>query len=144
MAIFPKIQSPCPYKGKLSEIMDGDVCRLCSRQVFDLTHMTDGDRIAFMRGCKEEVCVSYKFRPAAALAAAAAVATLAVPAAAAAQDECEEVYELVVTGGGIKDLANVEYFDDAADAAAPELPVVYDAADDAAPAPNPTAPAASS
>ena len=34
MAIFPKIQSPCPYKGNLSDIMDGDLCRLCKRQVF--------------------------------------------------------------------------------------------------------------
>ena len=36
MAVFPKVQSPCPYKGQLSEIMDGDTCRLCNRQVFDL------------------------------------------------------------------------------------------------------------
>ena len=58
MAFFPKIQSPCPYKGKLSAIMDGDVCRLCKREVFDLTHMTDGARREFLAGCANEVCVS--------------------------------------------------------------------------------------
>jgi hypothetical protein len=131
MAIFPKIQSPCPYKGDLAAIMDGDVCRLCKRQVFDLTDMGDDQRLSFMKGCTKEVCVSYSFRRPA-IAAAVALAALGAPAAAAAGDGViMEVTELVVTGGGIKDLGAVEYFDDAADTATPELPVVYEAADDA-------------
>ena len=125
MAIFPKIQSPCPYKSQLASVMDGDVCRMCKRQVYDLSDWSDEQRVVFLKGCQTEVCVSYRFRigPAIAAAAVAAVA-LGVPAAAAAQDECEEIAELWV--GGIKDPANVQYVEDAADSAIPELPVVYE------------------
>jgi hypothetical protein len=123
MAIFPKIQSPCPYKGELSAIMDGDVCRLCKRQVIDLSEFTDNAKLAFLRACEEEVCVSYKlpFRPA--LAAAITAAVLGAPMAALAQDmEFED--EIIV--GGISDPANVEYITDSRDDSAPELPVIYD------------------
>lgn len=120
MAIFPKIQSPCPYKGDLAAIMDGDVCRLCKREVFDLTHMTDGERVSFMQGCSDKVCVTYRMRPVIAAAALAAAAT--VPTAAAA---CSEV---VFVTGGINDPAHVEYVQDSADASIPQLPVVYEPA----------------
>src|ERR1700760_3664773 len=60
MALYPRIESPCPYKGNLADIMDGDVCRLCKREVFDLTAMGDAERVAFMKGCAGEVCVSYR------------------------------------------------------------------------------------
>jgi predicted Fe-S protein YdhL (DUF1289 family) len=123
MAIFPKIQSPCPYIDRLASIMDGDSCRMCKRQVFDLTHMSDGERVAFMKGCSGEVCVTYKFPVRPALAAAAlAVAAIAMPQAAAACD----VTEVVVTGGGIKDPANVQYVQTPVDTTIPELPVVYE------------------
>ena len=147
MALFPKIQSPCPYKGKLSDIMDGDVCRLCKREVHDLTFMTDGERISFMASCSDQVCVSYRVRPAIA-AAAFAVAAIALPTAAAACD-ATETYEVVV--GGIKKPAEVKFVqlgEEAADRAIPQIPVVYeDAASGdaakAAPAPlNVKAPAA--
>lgn len=124
MAIFPKIQSPCPYKGDLSAIMDGDVCRLCERQVFDLTAMSDGERVAFMKGCAGEVCVSYRLPLRPALAAAAiAAAAIVVPTAAAA---CSDATEVVVFMGGIKDPANVQYVRDNSSDAAPQLPVVYE------------------
>jgi hypothetical protein len=124
MAIFPKIQSPCPYKGDLSAIMDGDVCRLCERQVFDLTAMSDGERVAFMKGCAGEVCVSYRLPLRPALAAAAiAAAAIAVPTAAAA---CSDATEVVVFTGGIKDPANVQYVKDISSDAVPALPVVYE------------------
>jgi predicted Fe-S protein YdhL (DUF1289 family) len=124
MAIFPKIQSPCPYMGQLSSIMDGDMCRVCKRQVFDLSDMSDGERVAFMKGCTGDVCVSYKFTVRPALAAAmVAAAVIAAPMSAAAQDATSEI---VITGGGINDPANVEYVQDAADSAIPELPVVYE------------------
>ena len=124
MALFPKIQSPCPYKGKLSAIMDGDVCRLCKREVFDLTDMSDGERVAFMKGCSGQVCVTYRFpvRPAVA-AAALAVAAIAVPTAAAA---CDATSETVVVTGGIKDPANAQYVQIPDSNAAPDLPVVYE------------------
>ena len=120
MPLFPKIQSPCPYQGRLSEIMDGDVCRLCSRQVFDLTHMSDGERVAFLAGCEEEVCVSYAVRLAPAVRAAAVAAALAIPAAALA----DEI--IMVTGGGIKDPRRVEMIELPAEAAVPVLPVTYE------------------
>ena len=125
MAVFPKIQSPCPYKGDLSAIMDGDMCRLCKREVFDLSGMSDGERVAFMKGCAGEVCVSYRLRPALA-AAAFAVAAIALPTAAAACSDATEVETVIV--GGIKDPANVQYAKDNSSDAAPQLPVVYESA----------------
>ena len=143
MALFPKIQSPCPYKGKLTDIMDGDVCRLCKREVHDLTLMTDGERVSFMTGCKDEVCVSYRVRPAIA-AAALAVATIVAPTAAAA---CDATESYVVVVGGIKKPAEVKYVqlgEAAADRAIPQLPVVYEDSTPAKDAPHSpvTAPAA--
>jgi len=134
MAVFPRIQSPCPYKSSLAAVMDGDFCRMCRRQVFDLTAMTDGERKAFLAVCGEEVCVSYRIRPA---YVAAALAAAAVPAIAAAQDaapaapdtaatEIAGVQEMLVFVGGIKDPANAQYVETAEDRALPELPVVYE------------------
>ena len=129
MAIFPKIQSPCPYVDRLDTVMDGDLCRLCNRQVFDLTAMTDGERVAFMKGCSGEVCVSYRFPVRQAMAAAVTAAVLATPAVSFAQQapvDASGLEMIVVTAGAIKDPANTEYIEDAADAAIPELPVVYE------------------
>lgn len=135
MAIFPKIQSPCPYKDNLAQIMDGDSCRVCKRQVVDLNGMDDAGRVAFMKSCAGEVCVSYNFRPVIA-AAVLATAMTALPLAAAAQEPApvaeDEIYVEVIVGG-IHDPANVEYVEDAADQAMADLPVVYD---DEAPAPT--------
>ena len=146
MAIFPKIQSPCPYKSDLAAVMDGDMCRMCDRQVFDLSFMSDDERMAFLAGCSGEVCVSYRvaFRPA--LAAAAMAAALALPAAAAAQDtaapageaaieaitademsiEEAAMQEQWITVGGIKDLDKLEFIEDPVDVIIPELPIVYE------------------
>lgn len=148
MAFFPKIQRPCPYKSDLAAVMDGDFCRMCHRNVFDITDWSDGERVAFLAGCADKVCVSYRvpLRPA---VAAAAIAALAVPTAAAAQD-CPDIQVIV---GGIDDPANVQFVDTSADAAIPDLPIVYEDAPaaatttpgpDARPAPAPApAPAAS-
>lgn len=121
MPVFPKIQSPCPYKSKLAGIMDGDVCRMCKRQVFELTHMSDGERLAFLAACEEEVCVSYTLPIRRTVRAAAVAAALAVPAAAAA----EEPMQMIVVGG-ISDPAHVEMVDADRDADVPALPVVYE------------------
>jgi predicted Fe-S protein YdhL (DUF1289 family) len=122
MAIFPKIQSPCPYKNNLAAIMDGDTCRMCKRQVFDLTDMRDEERVAFMQACVGEVCVSYRvpIRPALAAATLAAL-SIAMPTAAAAQ---EDYMEIVV--GGVRDLHKVKYVEIVADRAVPELPAIYE------------------
>ena len=127
MAIFPKIQSPCPYKGKLADILDGDMCRLCSRRVHDITRLSDQERVALIQGCAEEICVSYALPLRPAIAAAMTIAALGAPMAAAAQDLLDGEEAIVVTGGGITDPANVEYISDAAAAEAPpELPIVYE------------------
>jgi hypothetical protein len=91
--------------------------------VFDLSGMSDGERIAFMKGCAGEVCVSYRLRPALA-AAAFAVAAIALPTAAAACSDATEVETVIV--GGIKDPANVQYVKDNSSDAAPRLPIIYE------------------
>jgi hypothetical protein len=126
MALYPKIDGPCPYKGDLSAILDGDVCRLCKREVFDLTAMGDAERVAFMAGCSGEVCVTYRMKMRTALAAAVlAAAVVAVPTVAAACSDPTEVEAVVVTGG-IKDPANVQYVKDISDKNVPPVPVVYE------------------
>lgn len=129
MAIFPRIQSPCPYKGELGAVMDGDFCRLCKREVFDLTAMTDGERVGFLADCRTEVCVSYRLTGAAA-AAALAVGALTAPVAAAAQaaptPELVDVEYIIV--GGITDPEGVEFVETGAEPGVPELPVEYEAA----------------
>jgi hypothetical protein len=124
MPLFPKIQSPCPYKSNLAAVMDGDMCRMCNRRVYDLTAMSDGERVAFFHGCTGEVCVSYRLalRPAVAAAALAAAAA-SVPAGA-----CPPAESMVITVGGIKDPANVRFVEQKADRAIPVLPIVYEEA----------------
>jgi predicted nicotinamide N-methyase len=128
MARFPLIDSPCPYKGRLADIMDGDNCRLCERQVFDLTAWSDGERAAFLAGCAGQVCVTYR-RPLRLAAAAMAAAAMAVPGAAAAQ-QSGAGQEMMVIVGGITDPRNASFVEDEAgakaDAAIPELPIVYE------------------
>ena len=88
MALFPKIERPCPYLDRLDAVMDGDFCRMCQRQVHDLTGMDDAGRAAFMAACGGDACISYTTRLSPALAAAALAASAAIlvaPAPALAQ-----------------------------------------------------------
>jgi predicted Fe-S protein YdhL (DUF1289 family) len=126
MPMFPKIDSPCPYKSRLASVMDGDMCRMCNRQVFDLSAMSDGERAAFLAGCREEVCVSYRFPIRPAIAAAALAAAVGLPAAAAAAGPEDENVQIIV--GGIKDPAHAQMVEQAGDASMPVLPVVYEPA----------------
>lgn len=148
MAFFPKIQSPCPYKSDLASVMDGDMCRMCRRQVIDIGAWSDDERIAFLAGCETEVCVSYTLplRPA---LAAAALAAAAIPTAAFAQEQVPVVQvpeaelgdsgmEMTVTVGGITDPRNVEFVAAEDLAALPEVPVAYE---DESPAEPPAPPA---
>jgi predicted Fe-S protein YdhL (DUF1289 family) len=143
MPIFPKIQSPCPYKSDLAAVMDGDLCRMCNRNVFDLTAMDDGERLAFLAGCEEEVCVSYRMPMRTVLAAAAlAAASMSAPAMGqeVAAPDAEVAAELdaipyddtEIMVGGIEDLKKVEFVEVDSDESVPELPVVYE--DEDAPA----------
>lgn len=151
MSLFPKVQSPCPYKSQLAAVMDGDFCRMCERQVFDLTAMSDAERGAFLAGCGEEACVSYRLPLRTAIVAAAlAASAVAMPAGAqqpAPEPDVEfagdaETSDMVIIVGGIKDPANAEMVAVAEDESVPELPVVYEGdASAAAPATPPGPPA---
>lgn len=56
---FPLIQSPCPHDGPLSEILAGDHCRLCDKQVHDLAPMNSSERRALLGKSEDELCVRY-------------------------------------------------------------------------------------
>jgi hypothetical protein len=81
MSLLPLIQRPCPYIDRLESVMAGDFCRMCKRQVHDLTDMDEAERTAFLAACGGDACVSYRInvRPAiaAALLAASAAALVA-------------------------------------------------------------------
>ena len=88
MSQFPKIASVCPYLDRLDSVLDGDFCRMCKRDVYDLTDMDDAERRVFMAACGGDACVRYTMRlsPAVAAAALAAATVVAVaPSAAMAQ-----------------------------------------------------------
>jgi predicted Fe-S protein YdhL (DUF1289 family) len=127
MARFPKIDSPCPYRARLSEVMDGDHCRMCDRNVYDLSGWNDAERTAFLAGCAQEVCVSYRLplRVAAAALAAAAVAT----PVAAQSGGGGDAMEMLIVVGGISDprsAETIEVPEGAEEADLPEIPVVYE------------------
>jgi hypothetical protein len=131
MARFPKIHSPCPYLDRLASIMDGDVCRMCKRQVHDLSVMSDVQRDAFLKSCAgRDVCVSYRIRPAL-VGAALAAAAIGAPVSAAAQIEM-----VVITAGGLRSTKPIEYVETASDRATPLLPVVYEQKKPVPKAPN--------
>lgn len=124
MAFYPKIDSLCPYKGDLSEILDDDICRLCKREVFDLTAMSDTDRAIFLKSCDGEVCVSYKMPFGRALATAV-VTTSGVLASTAAMSQ-ENTYCDMIIVGGIKDPSHVALVEMDIDKSIPMLPVVFE------------------
>jgi len=131
MPLFPKIAGPCPYVDRLSEIIDGDVCRMCSRQVFDLTAMTDGERLAFLAGCREEVCVSYSIPVRGAVRAAAIAAAIAVPGSLAARPAQPPSVPpvMIPVAGGLAPPPEVRMVEvPPAVGSAADLPEVYEAA----------------
>lgn len=127
MAIYPLIDSPCPYKGRLSEVMEGDTCRACKRQVHDITGMSDAGRRAFLKACRGEVCVSYRVAASTVVAISALAAAAAASQPAAAQTDPTEHYDVVIVGG-IKNGSKAVLVEDEGDKAIPELPVVYEPA----------------
>ena len=91
MRFFPKVDSPCPYKGPLSDIMDGDICRLCKREVHDLTGMAEDAKRALFAGCADEICVTYRIDARPAFAALAIGAGVMAPTALAAKEAASNV-----------------------------------------------------
>jgi predicted Fe-S protein YdhL (DUF1289 family) len=140
MALFPRVQRPCPYKSDLSAVMDGDFCRMCNRNVVDLTAWSDAERVRFLSSCETEICVSYRLPLKPALVAAAMAASVAAlpaaaqdapPAPVEAVADAGQVYtdNLEIIVGGISTGPKLQFLsipDDPADAAVPDLPVVYD------------------
>ena len=137
MSLFPKIQSPCPYKGKLSDILDGDICRLCDREVHDITDLSVTARRALVAGCSGgERCVSYRVPVKSALAAMALSASMATPAFAQVDEVlateaeptsgeyCFEDNQIIV--GGLKKPGEVEWLTADLDNSLPDMPIVYD------------------
>jgi hypothetical protein len=89
MTPFPRIQRPCPYLDRLDAVIDGGFCRMCEREVHDLTAMDERERAGFLAACGGDACVSYTMTVKPALAAAliaASAAVLAAPGAALAAD----------------------------------------------------------
>lgn len=84
MALFPRIQTPCPYADRLDEVLVGSNCTKCQRQVHDITALDDAQRIALVASCADEICVSYRLSAKAVLAAAALGAGFGMAGAAAA------------------------------------------------------------
>lgn len=142
MSLFPKVQSPCPYKGKFADIMQGSQCRLCKREVIDITDMEVAERKDFLAACEGEVCISYRVGAKSALAAMA-MSAVAVPTAAAAQDtadanddasaEIDEHFEneqMWIIVGGMKKPGEAEWIKDTPkrdhQAGTSALPVEYD------------------
>jgi dihydrodipicolinate synthase/N-acetylneuraminate lyase len=87
MTPFPPIQRPCPYLDRLDAVIDAGFCRMCSRDVHDLTAMDGSERTEFLAARGGDACVSYTMNVTPALAAAliaASAAVLAAPDAALA------------------------------------------------------------
>ena len=129
MPLFPKISSPCPYADDLAAIMDGDVCRMCRRQVFDLTAMNDGERLAFLAGCEEEVCVSYSIPIGPALRTAAIAAAIVLPSAASATPRTQPLPEPVpvaVVAGGIMPAPEVQVVEVPSEATPVDVAALYE------------------
>lgn len=136
MASFPRIQSPCPNKARLSEVMDGDFCRACERTVIDLTHWREQEKEALMKTTVDKICVSWRPALAAAAMAAgvgalpAAAQDLTVSVAASAdvsfQEPVDDYYDDEIVVGGITDPKKAVFVEVKKEATPPELPVVVE------------------
>lgn len=148
MGLFPVVQSPCPYKGPISDILEGSTCTLCKREVHDLGAMAQADRIALLDGCKDEVCVRYAVPRASAIAAialgAAAMASPAMaqeaqpaqqaPAEQSQQAQVAEVTaaaedaweDMVIVVGGMRDPRKARWHSDRPAAKGRALPVIVE------------------
>ena len=138
--MFPLIQSPCPYKGDPAAIITAGNCRLCKREVHDITDWAEEERRAFLSACEGEVCVSYRAGARTAIAAAALAAgavMTSMPAAAqdaqpAAQEEPQDEELMYIIVGGLRQPAKADWRDGSEQAqkahkpAKRAMPVVYE------------------
>jgi hypothetical protein len=141
MARVPVVESPCPIAGKALPAGATEHCKLCERSVHNLDRMSDRERREFMGSCSGKVCVAYTVKipvrhrgfAAASIAAAALVALPAaaetpamspLPGSADELPHCDELGEVVITGG-VSRGDQAEWADDGKDAP-PELPTIED------------------
>ncbi len=136
MGLFPKIESPCPYKDRLDELMQGEMCSMCNKNVFDLTQMDETGRREFMSECSGEVCVSYRL-PIRKIVSGAAIIAASAPGLAAAQDASSEAptnedlycYSDEIIVGGIREAGEALWIDLEAEKHLTDIPKVSDIAD---------------
>lgn len=85
MARVPAITSPCPLKWKKAPQPGMDFCGHCKRKVHNLDLMSYSERVTFLSGCKDKVCVSYTVKrvPIVPAIVGLSMAALAVTATAA-------------------------------------------------------------
>ena len=143
MARVPVVDSPCPIANRPLPIGASDHCSQCDRSVHNLDRMNERERRDFMSACSGKVCVAYTVRipirhRGLGAAALAAVAIAALPAAAESPSDamsplpgaagqfpnCDELSEVVITGG-VQKGDQAEWADDGKDAP-PELPTIED------------------
>lgn len=142
MGLYPTIQSPCPYKGQLTDIVDGSICRLCHREVHDLSSLREVERIALIEDCRDEICVTYKV-PARSMLAALALGVTATAAPGLTQtqashpestsqqaveptapDSSEEY--LIIMVGGLRKPQQARWLSDRPASKGRELPVIHE------------------
>lgn len=80
MALFPKIDQPCPLGVDEQKRIAG-YCGRCSKTVHALDAMSDAERVALLQSARDSLCVSYRTRrtPGVGLSAALAL-SMAAPA----------------------------------------------------------------
>lgn len=136
MGLFPKVESPCPYKDRLDDILNGEMCSKCDKNVFDLTYMSEANRREFMSECSGEVCVSYRL-PMRKIISSAAIIAAGAPGLALAQDATSEApvnedlycYSDEIIVGGIREAGEALWIDPEAEKHLTDIPKVTDIAD---------------
>jgi hypothetical protein len=143
MACFPKIDQLCPL-GIDEQRRIAGYCTHCSKKVHSLDGMSDAERVAFVRGAKGPLCVSYRTMGRGAALGLGAALALSAPtshaqdthAATGIQVEALPAVQQTalvdlsgeklesITLGGVSDPATVEFVD--ASDALPELPLVHE------------------
>ena len=140
MARVPVIASPCPLRFRNTPQPGLDFCGHCQRRVHNLDAMSEAERVAFLTGCEDKVCVSYTVRRrplvtvgamlAGALASGAVAAdgpedsTLEwVRSVQPAENQAADCDELIIVGG----TSHAVQWVDESEVSAPDLPTIGEA-----------------
>ena len=90
MARVPVIASPCPLRFRTGPQRGLDFCGHCQRRVHNLDAMSEAERVAFLSGCEDKVCVSYTVRRPPSLVTVGAMLAGALASGSVAADGPEE------------------------------------------------------